>query len=127
MAASPHSWTSRRAERSLRRRTPTSRVSSAELPSRPSRTRARRTWRGRPGPAPRWLSSVAVFGAGVALFDGLVYGGPLTSGYRPGEITFSFGAVLPNLRYMPAHLIQAMPMLVPGLAALAWIAPAAGR
>jgi hypothetical protein len=39
-----------------------------------------------------------------------------------GEITFSVGAVLPNLRYMPAHLIQAMPMLVPGLAALAWIA-----
>jgi hypothetical protein len=69
-----------------------------------------------------WLGSVAVTIAGVALFDDLVYGGPLTSGYRPGEITFSFGAVLPNLRYMPAHLIQAMPMLVLGLAALAWIA-----
>ena len=69
-----------------------------------------------------WLGSVAVTIAGVALFDDLVYGGPLTSGYRPGEITFSLGAVLPNLRYMPAHLIQAMPMLVPGLAALAWIA-----
>jgi hypothetical protein len=69
-----------------------------------------------------WLGSVAVAGAGVALFDDLVYGGPLTSGYRPGEITFSLGAVLPNLRYMPAHLLQAMPMLVPGLAALAWIA-----
>ena len=69
-----------------------------------------------------WLGSVAVFGAGVALFDDLVYGGPVTSGYRPGEITFSLGAVLPNLRYMPAHLIQAMPMLVLGLAALAWIA-----
>jgi hypothetical protein len=69
-----------------------------------------------------WLGSVAVSGAGVALFDDLVYGGPLTSGYRPGEITFSLSAVLPNLRYMPAHLIQAMPMLVPGLAALAWIA-----
>jgi hypothetical protein len=69
-----------------------------------------------------WLGSVAVSGAAVALFDDLVYGGPLTSGYRPGEITFSLGAVLPNLRYMPAHLIQAMPMLVPGLAALAWIA-----
>jgi hypothetical protein len=69
-----------------------------------------------------WLGSVAVFGAAVALFDDLVYGGPLTSGYQPGEITFSLGAVLPNLRYMPAHLIQAMPMLVPGLAALAWIA-----
>ena len=68
-----------------------------------------------------WLGSVAVFGAGVALFDDLVYGGPLTSGYRPGEITFSLGAVLPNLRYMPAHLIQAMPVLVLGLAALAWI------
>jgi len=69
-----------------------------------------------------WLGSVAVFGAGVALFDDLVYGGPLRSGYQPGEITFSPGAVLPNLRYMPAHLIQAMPMLVLGLAALAWIA-----
>jgi hypothetical protein len=69
-----------------------------------------------------WLGSVAVFGAGVAVFDDLVYGGPLRSGYRPGEITFSLGAVLPNLRDMPAHLIAAMPMLVPGLAALAWIA-----
>ena len=69
-----------------------------------------------------WLGSVAVAGAGVALFDDLVYGGPLTSGYRPGEITFGLGAVRPNLRYMPAHLIQAMPMLVLGLAALAWIA-----
>ena len=69
-----------------------------------------------------WLGSVAVSGAGVALFDDLVYGGPLTSGYRPGEISFRLGAVLPNLRYMPAHLIQAMPMLVLGLAALAWIA-----
>jgi hypothetical protein len=69
-----------------------------------------------------WLGSVAVFGAAVALFDDLVYGGPLRSGYGPGEIIFSLGAVLPNLRYMPAHLIQAMPMLVLGLAALAWIA-----
>ena len=68
-----------------------------------------------------WLGSVAAFGAGVAVFDDLVYGGPLTSGYRPGEVTFRFGAILPNLRYMPAHLIQAMPMLVLGLAGLAWI------
>ena len=68
-----------------------------------------------------WLGSVAVSIAGVALFDDLVYGGPLTSGYRPGEITFSLSAVPTNLRYMPAHLIQAMPMLVLGLAALAWI------
>ena len=83
-------------------------------------------WR-RPASVPRaavaiWLGSVAVFGAGVAVFDDLVYGGPLKSGYRPGEITFSLGAVGPNLRYMPAHLIQAMPMLVLGLLALASIA-----
>ncbi len=30
--------------------------------------------------------------------------------------------MLPNLRYMPAHLIQAIPVLVLALAALAWIA-----
>jgi hypothetical protein len=74
-----------------------------------------------------WLGSVAVSGAGVALFDDLVYGGPLTTGYHydpnlPGGVQFGLGAVAPNLRYMPAHLIQAMPMLVLGLAALAWIA-----
>ena len=72
-----------------------------------------------------WLASVAVFGAGVAIFDDLVYGGPLTTGYQfmtgPGQVTFGLGAIGPNLRYMPAHLMQAMPMLVLGLAALAWI------
>jgi len=84
-------------------------------------------WRLRAGRLPGsavawWLASVGVFGAGVAVFDTLIYGGLLRSGYRPGEITFSLGALGPNLRYMPAHLIQAMPMLVLGLAALAWIA-----
>jgi hypothetical protein len=68
-----------------------------------------------------WLGSVVVFGAGVAVFDDLVYGGPLKSGYRPGEIRFSLSAVGPNLRYMPGHLIEAIPMLVLGLAGLAWI------
>ena len=72
-----------------------------------------------------WLASVAVFGAGVAIFDDLVYGGPLSTGYRfmtgSDQVTFGLGAIVPNLRYMPAHLIQAMPMLVLGLAALAWI------
>jgi len=67
---------------------------------------------------------VAVFGAGAAVFNTLAYGGPLQSGYRPGEISFSLSAIGPNLRYMPAHLIQAMPMLVLGLAALAGIATA---
>ncbi|MGZ4302232.1 MAG: hypothetical protein ACXVE0_11570 [Gaiellaceae bacterium] len=68
-----------------------------------------------------WLASVAVFGAGVASFDDLVYGGPLTTGYQPGEVTFGLGAIGTNLRIMPAHLMQAMPMLVLGLIALAWI------
>jgi hypothetical protein len=66
-----------------------------------------------------WLGSVCAFGVGVATFNTLIYGGPLRSGYRPGEITFSLSALGPNLRYMPAHLIQAMPMLVLGLAGLA--------
>jgi hypothetical protein len=68
-----------------------------------------------------WLASVAAFGAGVAIFDDRVYGGPLTTGYQPGEVTFAIGAIGPNLRLMPAHLMQAMPMLVLGLIALAWI------
>ena len=69
-----------------------------------------------------WLGSAVVFGAEVVVFDTLVYGGPLTTGYSPGEITFSLSAIGPNLRYMPAHLLQAMPMLVLGLVAVAWIA-----
>jgi hypothetical protein len=68
-----------------------------------------------------WLASVAVFSAGVAVFDDLVYGGPLTTGYQPNEVTFSLGAIGPNLRLMPAQLMQAMPMLALGLLTLAWI------
>ena len=68
-----------------------------------------------------WLVSVTIFGAGVAVFDDVVYGGPLTTGYQPGEVMFSLDAIGPNLRLMPARLLQAMPMLVLGLIALAWI------
>jgi len=68
-----------------------------------------------------WLGSAAVFAAGAGVFDSIVYGGPFQSGYQPGEITFSFGAVWRNFRYMPSHLIEAMPVLVLGLAALAWM------
>ena len=68
-----------------------------------------------------WLASVVVFGAGVAVFDDQIYGGPLTTGYQPGEVTFGLSAVLPNMRLMPPHLIRAMPMLVLALVALAWI------
>jgi hypothetical protein len=68
-----------------------------------------------------WLASVAAFVAGMASFDDLVYGGPLTTGYQPGEVTFGLAAIGPNLRIMPAHLLRAMPMLGLGLIALAWI------
>jgi hypothetical protein len=68
-----------------------------------------------------WLASVVLFGAGVATFDDVVYGGPLTTGYRPGEVTFALGAIGSNLRIMPAHLLQALPMLVLGLIGLIWI------
>ena len=81
-------------------------------------------WRLRRVPAAAlawWLGSVAAFGAGVAVFDDLIYGGPLKTGYRPGEIQFSLAAIGPNLRYMPAHLLEAMPMLVLALAAATWI------
>jgi hypothetical protein len=71
-----------------------------------------------PGAMPWWIGSAVLFGAGVALFDTLVYGGPLASGYRPGEIRFRLGAILPNLGLMPSHLIEAMPMLVIGFAGL---------
>jgi len=68
-----------------------------------------------------WFASVCGFCAGIATFNTLIYGGPLRSGYRPGEITFSLSAVSANLRLMPTHLIRAMPMLVLGLAGLASI------
>jgi hypothetical protein len=68
-----------------------------------------------------WLASVTVFSVAVAVFDDLVYGGPLTTGYQPGEVTFGLDAIGPNLRLLPAHLLQAMPMLILSLIALAWI------
>jgi hypothetical protein len=68
-----------------------------------------------------WLGSAVATVGGIALFNDLVYGGPLTSGYRPGEIRFSLSAIGANLRHMPMHLVEAIPMLLLGLAALAWI------
>ncbi|HZQ82099.1 MAG TPA: hypothetical protein VFB25_08995 [Gaiellaceae bacterium] len=83
-------------------------------------------WRLRPERLPArtlcpWLASAAVFAGGLAVFNDLVYGGPLKSGYQPGEVTFSVGAIGTNLRLMPAHLMQAMPALVLGLLAVAGI------
>jgi hypothetical protein len=68
-----------------------------------------------------WLSSAVMFCAAVAVFDDRVYGGPLTTGYQPGEVTFSLGAVGTNVRLTPRHLMQAMPMMVLAFVALVWI------
>jgi hypothetical protein len=83
-------------------------------------------WRLQAAAVPRgalrwWLASVLAFGVGVAVFDALVYGGPLTTGYRPGEVTFALGAIGPNLHTMPVHLIRAMPALLIATGSIIWI------
>jgi hypothetical protein len=82
-------------------------------------------WRGDVGLPRRtlcwWLGSVVVFGAGLATFNDLVYGGPFRSGYPPGDVTFTVSAIGSNLGLLPRHLLQAMPVLVLGLIALLWI------
>jgi hypothetical protein len=69
-----------------------------------------------------WLGSVLLFGAGVLLFDQLVYGHATKTGYANGEITFSTSAIWPNLMHMPQHLLRSVPTLLLGLAALVWMA-----
>jgi hypothetical protein len=69
-----------------------------------------------------WLASVALFSAGLLVFNRLVYGSALSTGYSSGEITFALSAIVPNLKTMPAQLLRAMPMLVLGLGATAWMA-----
>jgi hypothetical protein len=68
-----------------------------------------------------WLSSVAAFGLGVAVFDTVAYGGPLTTGYQPGEVTFALRAIGPNLHLVPPHLLHAIPMIGLGTVSLLWI------
>lgn len=68
-----------------------------------------------------WLGSVALFGAGVLIFDTIFYGHPFKTGYSTGEITFSWGALSPNLKHMPAELLHSIPALVLGLGALIWM------
>lgn len=68
-----------------------------------------------------WLASAALFGAGLLTFNALVYGSALATGYTTGQITFSFGAIGPNLLGMPLRLLGAMTMVVPATVAVAWI------
>ena len=69
-----------------------------------------------------WFSSLALFAGVVMVFDQIFYGGAFKTGYGPGEITFSFGAIIPNLKLMPSYLVKAIPALLLGFAALVWMA-----
>jgi len=56
-----------------------------------------------------WLGSVVLFGLGVLAFDQWAYGNATSTGYSPGEITFSLSALWPNLKAMPIQLTTSMP------------------
>jgi hypothetical protein len=58
----------------------------------------------------------------VMFFDQIFYGGAFRTGYGPGEITFAFSAIIPNLKLMPSYLVKAIPALLLGFAALVWMA-----
>lgn len=66
--------------------------------------------------------TVAGFAALVAMFDKLVYGGVLKTGYAGGEITFAWSAVVPNAEHMPKLLLWSIPSLAFAVTAVVWIA-----
>jgi len=68
-----------------------------------------------------WLGSVLAFGVALAGVNDALYGGPLRTGYAGGEVSFGVTAVGLNLRIMPAHLVEAMPVLFVALGGLASI------
>ncbi len=68
-----------------------------------------------------WVGSAVLFGAGVLMFNALVYGKALSTGYSPGEISFGLGAVAGNVEHMPFHLAASMPVLWLGLLAVGWM------
>ncbi len=68
-----------------------------------------------------WMSSVVATGVLILGFDAWAYGKATSTGYSAGEITFSFSSFWPNLKGMPSNLISSLPMLLLGLAAIAWI------
>ena len=69
-----------------------------------------------------WLTSGALFAAGVASFNAWAYGSMTSSGYSAGEISFSLSSLWPNLRHMPRYLTTSMPLWLFAAAALVVIA-----
>jgi hypothetical protein len=58
---------------------------------------------------------------GVLAFDWVVYGNPTKTGYANGEITFSLGSIIPNLKHMPELLVRSVQAMVIAFAAVIWI------
>ncbi|HEY5153808.1 MAG TPA: hypothetical protein VIJ47_03670 [Acidimicrobiales bacterium] len=81
---------------------------------------------------PRWRLgwSALVWWAVAALapllaalaYDAAVFDGPFSTGYRSTDVQFTLDSIPKNLRSMPSHLWQAMPVFVIGLAAVVGIA-----
>ncbi len=67
-----------------------------------------------------WIGSVVAFGIIDLAFNAWAYGAATSTGYDPGEITFSFSALWPNLKLMPGQLARSMPVWM--VAAVALIA-----
>jgi hypothetical protein len=59
-----------------------------------------------------WLGSAVIFGLGILAFDQWAYGRATSTGYSPGEITFSLSALWPNLKGMPKALTTSMPFWI---------------
>jgi hypothetical protein len=68
-----------------------------------------------------WVGMEVLFGFVILLFNRLLYGGFLTTGYPSGLVTFSTSAVAANVERMPSRLLESMPMVVLALAGIAGI------
>ena len=68
-----------------------------------------------------WMSSVVLFGVGVLAFDAWAYGHATSTGYSPGEISFSLASLWPNLKGMPTQLTTSMPLWLLAAASCTWI------
>ncbi len=69
-----------------------------------------------------WGASVLALGVLVLGFDQWAYGSATSTGYSPGEISFSLSALWPNLQGMPAQLTASMPLWILAAVAVAVIA-----
>lgn len=68
-----------------------------------------------------WFAIVLGFVALDLALNHMLYGGALTTGYRPGLVTFDASAIGSNVQRMPSRLIESMPVSVLALIASAWI------